>query len=323
MTTLVTGATGLVGNNAVRTLIGRGERVRVLARKTSSKKPLEGLEVEIFYGDVREAEAVADACRGANLVIHSAAHVHWGWKGIDTHREVHVRGTRNVCEAALLAGAKLVHVSTRDTFGSGDKAHPADENSREGQIPSAYVITKREAEAVVLEYAERGLFAPMVNPTFMLGPWDWKPSSGKLLLAAAKRFTPMVPRGGNNFCDVRDVVDGILAAAERGQSGRRYLLGGDNLSYLEAWQVFAEVTGCRRPWMRMGPLMRIGIGRAGDLWGAITGNEPDLNSAALNAASRPNCCSSARAEEELGYRHRPFREAVEAAWSWFRQQGYA
>jgi dihydroflavonol-4-reductase len=184
-------------------------------------------------------------------------------------------------------------------------------------------VTKREAEAVVQEYVQRGLFVPIVNPATMLGPWDWKPSSGKILLAAATRFTPLVPSGGNNFCDVRDVVEGIFAAAERGQSGRRYLLGGDNLTYLDAWNLFADVTGCRRPWMRMGPLMRIAIGKAGDLWGVMTGQEPDVNSAALRAASMPHCCTSVRAERELGYRHRPVREAIEAAWSWFQQHGYA
>jgi dihydroflavonol-4-reductase len=323
MTTLVTGATGLVGNNTVRQLLDRGEQVRVLARKTSATAPLEGLDVEIAYGDVRDEAAVGEACRDVDLVIHAAAYVHWGWSRIDLHRAINVTGTRNICQAALSAGAKLVHVSSVDALGMGDGENPADEDSREGTIPSSYVVTKREAEAVVLEHAERGVFAAIVNPTFMLGPWDWRPSSGKLLIAAATQFTPLVPSGGNDFCDVRDVVQGILAAAERGQSGRRYILGGDNLSYLEAFRLFAEVTGGRRPWARMGPLMRIGVGRAGDLWGRITRKEPDVNSAALASATLPHFYSSARAESELGYQHRPAREAVEAAWSWFQERGYA
>lgn len=322
MTTLVTGATGLVGNNTVRALLAGGERVRVLTRKTSDKAPLEDLDVEIAFGDVQDADAIAEACRGVDLVIHAAAYVHWGWSGADLHQSINVTGTRNVCQAALGACAKLVHVSSVDTLGIGDWDKPADEDSREGNVPAPYVLSKREAEAVVLEHVERGLFAPIVNPTFMLGPWDWKPSSGRLLIAAGTRFTPMVPRGGNNFCDVRDVVQGILAAAARGQSGRRYILGGDDLTYLEAWNLFAEVTSGRRPWMRMGPVVGVLAGRVGDVWGRITGKEPDVNSAALAAASLPHWFSSARAQEELGYRHRPVREAAEAAWAWFREHGY-
>ena len=121
VTTLVTGATGLVGNNAVRALVARGERVRALTRKTSSKRPLEGLDVEVAHADVRDADAVAQACQGVDLVIHPAAHVYWGWSGIDTHRAINVTGTRNVCEAALAAGARMVHVSTKDTLGVGDR----------------------------------------------------------------------------------------------------------------------------------------------------------------------------------------------------------
>jgi dihydroflavonol-4-reductase len=322
MTTLVTGATGLVGNNAVRILLERGEPVRVLTRDTSAKRPLEGLDVEVVRGDVRDFEPVAEACRGVSLVVHAAAYVHWGWSGMETHRAVNVSGTRNVCRAALAAGAKLVHVSSVDTLGVGDRRHPADEDSREGAIPAPYVLTKREAEGEVLDHVRRGLAATIVNPTYMLGPWDWKPSSGRLLLAAGTRFTPVVPSGGNNFCDVRDVVEGILASAERGQSGRRYLLGGDDLTYREAFRLFAEITGSRPPLMSMGPLMRVVVGRGGDLWGRITGREPDVNSAALASASLPHCCSSARAERELGYRHRPAGEAARAAWDWFCQYGY-
>jgi dihydroflavonol-4-reductase len=322
MTTLVTGATGLVGNNAVRALRDRGENVRVLTRNTSAKRPLEDLDLEVVQGDVRDFESVERACQGVSLVIHAAAYVHWGWSNIETHRAVNVTGTHNVCRAALAADAKMVHVSSVDTLGVGDRQNPADEDSREGAVPAPYVLTKREAESEVLDHVRRGLVATIVNPTFMLGPWDWKPSSGKLLLAAGTRFTPLVPSGGNNFCDVRDVVQGILAAAERGQSGRRYLLGGDDLTYLEAFRLFAEVTGGRPPLTTMGPLMRVLVGRGGDLWGRISGSEPDVNSAALASASLPHCCSSARAERELEYRHRPAKEAARAAWDWFCQYGY-
>ena len=230
---------------------------------------------------------------------------------------------RGTCARRPRAGTKLVYVSSIDALGIGDRENPADEESSEGTIPAPYVLTKRQAEAVVLEHVERGLFAPIVNPAFMFGPWDWKPSSGKLLLAAATKFTPVVPSGGNNFCDVRDVVEGILTAAQRGQSGRRYLLGGHNLTYLEVWNEIAGLTGGRRPWARMNPAIQFVVGHAADLWGRMTGSEPDVNSAALASASLPHCYTSARAEKELNYRYRPLHQTIAEAWTLVPKHGYA
>jgi dihydroflavonol-4-reductase len=167
------------------------------------------------------------------------------------------------------------------------------------------------------------LQATIVNPGFMLGPWDWKPSSGRMLLHVARHWAIAAPLGGNNYCDVRDVAAGIYAAAERGGIGRRYILGGESFNYLEAWRIFAEVTGARRPLFPLGPLIRRLAGWSGDLVTRLTGREPDVNSAATAAAALPRNFSSARAEAELGYHPRPLREAATAAWLWFREHGYA
>lgn len=320
---LVTGATGLVGNNVVRRLLERGQRVRVLVRRESDPRALEGLDVERAWGDVRDAEAVRQACRGVTTVVHAAAIVHFGWTGLAQQREVNVQGTQHVAAAAHEAQARLLHVSSVDALGIGRRDAPADEDSpRAGKVPCTYVITKREAEAVVRDHLARGLDAVIVNPGFMLGPWDWKPSSGRMLLEVATRFTPVAPTGGLTSCDVRDVVDGLLAACERAPSGRQYILGGENLTYLQIWRLFAEISDGGKPWFRAGPLMRYLGGYGGDLWGRITGREPDLNSAGVRVTSQFHYYSSARAQAELGYQPRPFRQSVAEAWSWFVEHGY-
>src|SRR5690606_26475470 len=135
---------------------------------------------------------------------------------------------------------------------------------------------------------DRGLQAVIIHPTYMFGPWDWKPSSGRMILEVARRFTPLAPSGGNNCCDARDVALGALAAWERGKNGRNYILGGENLTYLEAWRLIARATGGKPPWFRAGPLQRILGGMAGDVWGRVTGREPDLNSAAVGMSSLPH-----------------------------------
>ncbi len=324
MITLVTGATGLVGNNVVRCLLARGDVVRVLSRATSDLRPLAGLdEVQLFEGDVRDAKAVARAAEGVERIVHAAAYVHIGWTGMDLARAINVEGTRHVAAAARAAGATLVHVSSIDALRPGSSAAPADEDSpRLGGVLCPYVITKREAEAVVLEEVERGLRASIVNPGFMIGPYDWKPSSGRMLLSVARGWGLFAPLGVNSYCDVRDVACAIVAASERPQCGRSYVLTGHNLSYFQAWRIFAEATGATPPVFPTGPLVRYAAGRCGDLVTWITGREPDVNSASVAMSAQRRYFTSARAEAELGYRPRALGESAADAWAWFRQHGY-
>ncbi len=324
MTTLVTGATGLVGNNVVRLLLDRGHDVRILVRDPSLARPLSGLDVETVTGDVRDPAAVERACRGVDRVVHAAARVHIGWTGGDLQRATNVEGTSNVARAARLAGARMVHVSSVDALGIRSRAQPANEDTPpDGHVPCPYVLTKRQAEDVVLDEVRQGLDAVIVNPGYVLGPWDWKPSSGRMLLEIARGLGFFAPPGGNDFCDARDVASGILAAAERGQTGRRYILSGEALSYFEAWRMFAEVTGARRPLGVAGRPMTRFAGWAGDWIRRMIGHELDLNSAATAISTLPHHFSSARAQAELGYCFRPARQAAEAAWNFFLEEGYA
>lgn len=323
MKVLVTGSTGLLGNNLVRALIDQGHQVRVLVRSSSSVRSLEGLSIDRFTGDVRDRASVRAACNGIQAVIHSAAAIHLGWAGLAESRETNVGGTRHVAEAAREAGIRLVHVSTVDTLGLGSPAAPADEQTPVlGKVPCTYVVTKQESDDVVRELIAKGLDAVIVHPGFMLGPWDWKPSSGRMLLTVARQFTPVAPTGGCSLCDVRDVAAGILDAWRRGICGRNYILAGHNLRYLDVWRLFADVAQRSGPWFCAGPLMRIIGGRFGDLRARLTGREPDLNSAAVAMSSQYHYYRSDRAERELGYRIRPARETVQDAWRWFRELGY-
>ena len=323
MLTLVTGATGLVGNNVVRMLLDRDQAVRVLVRASCDTRPLDGLDIDAVEGDIRDPEAVRKACQGVNQVVHCAAVVHIGWSQLELQRAVNVQGTRHVADASRDAQARLVHVSTVDTVGLSLTDQPADEETRfQGKIPCSYVISKGEAEAAIVEQISRGLQAVIVNPGFMLGPWDWKPSSGRMLVKVGRTFTPLAPPGGLSVCDVRDVSAGILAAAERGDVGRRYILAGHNCSMLDLWRQFKQVSGGTPPLATAWGLTVMAAGYGGDLAAKLIGKEPDINSAAVQMSRLVHFYSSQRAVNELDYRIRPLSGTIQDAWRWFRQHDY-
>lgn len=321
---LITGGTGLVGNNLIRLLLERGLRVRTLVRGRAGSRELDGLPVERVVGDVTDAAAVRRAVAGARIVIHSAAMVHVGWRMLDEMRRVNVEGTRLVAEASRVTGARLVQVSSVNALGLTGDGSPADEETPFGNtVECPYVVTKREAERVVLDEVDRGLDGVIVNPVFMLGAWDWKPSSGRMLLEVAQGKGLFAPPGSQHFGDVRDISAAIAAAGDRGARGRRYILGGHHLSFLEAWTLFARVTGRRPPRAAAPPpLVRL-AGRVGDLIGHCVGREGPLNSAAATMSLLRQHFSSERAQEELGYSLRPLEDTVEHAWRWFVDHGYA
>ncbi len=219
--------------------------------------------------------------------------------------------------------ARMVHVSSIDVFGNCSPTVPADESTiHNGELVCSYVSTKRAAEKIVLDYVAQGLNALIVNPGFMLGPWDWKPSSGRVLLKVATGWALLAPPGSNSYCDVRDVAGAILAALEHGRTGERYILAGQSLSYREALNIFARITGVR-PALRTAirPTINL-IGNLGDIWGRVTGNETDVNSAATTMSMWCKHYSIAKAAAELGYQTRGLEESATDAWSWFKQHRY-
>lgn len=320
---LVTGASGLLGNNIVRHLLASGEQVRVLHRAGTDQRSFHGLDLDLRTGNVRDAPSVQSAAAGVDIIIHSAGHVHIGWSQQAEHQAVNVDGARNVAAVARASGARLVHVSSVNALGLGRLDNPAtEETALPGAIHCPYVVTKRAGEAAVRKEMEQGLSAVIVNPGFMLGPWDWKPSSGKMLLEVA-RFAPLAPTGAFSVADARDVAAAIVAAAKTPAASGRYILGGHNLTYFDAWRKFAAAAGKRGPRFRAGPFNRWVGALAGDLWGRITGREPNLNSAGMRMSCQQHCFSSAKAGKELAFRNRPLEESIRDAWNWFVEHGYA
>ena len=323
MSILVTGATGLVGNNVVRHLLQQGRAVRVLVREGADQRPLDGLSIERCYGDVRDADAVTRACAGVTAVIHSAAYLHIGREKLALQREINVRGTENVARAARLAKARLLHISTINALDVPADGVPLDETGQGRQnVPCGYVLTKQEAEAVVRREIANGLDGLIANPGFMLGEWDWKPSSSRMFIQVVRRRPLLAPRGGLSVCDIDDVTAALIQALDHSPTGRQFILAGHNITYLELWRRMAACAGSRPPLGRIGPVISWGAGLVGDTLARLRGNESDLNSAAVRMSGLFHFYSSERAKAELNYRPRPLEETIRRTYAWLVQQRY-
>lgn len=319
---VITGASGLLGGNLAAELLAAGWKVRATRRASTKVAHLDDLAIEWVPGDLDDEPALAAACAGADVVFHCAAAVTIVPKVTPAIRNANVGGTRRVLAAVKAAGARrLVHVSSVVAIGVSTDGRPCDEaavwNLDQHGLADAYSITKREAEDVVR--AATDVDAVIVNPGYMLGPRDARPSSGGNLIKVARRKLPGYTPGTNNFVDVRDVARGMIRAAERGARGQRYILGGDQLTYRDAFALMAKVAGVKPPARAIPRPLAMALGYAGDAWHRVTGKEPLINSTQVRYGfSRTFTFTSARAERELGYTHGSLEVAIADALAWFR-----
>ena len=324
MQVLLTGGTGFLGNNLLRMLLESGYGVTATTRHSSDPRPFDGLTIETLPIDLKEPNLVSSAVKDVDLVIHSAAMIHLGWTRQDEARRFNVEATRLLAQAARRKKIRMIHVSAGDGLAASQDGEPCDESDLTPPKPlCSYVASKRQAEEAVLEEVDAGLDGVIVNPGFMVGPWDWKPSSGQMMMAIAKGAGLFAPRGGCTVVDVRDVACGILSAIQHARRGERYILGGENLTYRELWSQMAEVVGKRPPISLTPRWANWAAGRTGDLWGRMTGKEPSfINSANTTMGSLIHWYRSDKAELELGYQNGSVEDGLIDAWQWFQQHGY-
>lgn len=317
----VTGATGLLGNNVARMALDQGIEVVALSRSSSTALSLKDLNVEKLDADIVHWESLDRIEGKLDAVIHSAAHIHIGWSQRDLGIQTNKNGTANAIRLARKHSARLIHVSTVNTLAIGTREVIADEQTPgDGQVPCTYVVSKRAAEQEVTEAISQGFDAVIVYPGFMLGPWDWKPSSGRMILDLRKGAPPLAPSGGCSICDPRDVAQAMLWAIDRAPRGGRYVLAGENWTYFKLWQEITRQFGSRSPWTSLRRPGQIVAGSAGDLFGKMTGKEPLINSAAIAMSSQFHWYSSKRAIDQLDYNIRPVEQSIAEAIEWMRQQ---
>lgn len=327
MIVAITGATGLLGANLAEALAEAGHALRCTRRGSSRVDHVDHLPIHWVEADLSDGEALRRAFDGVELVFHCAAMVSILRRVTPALTEANVAGTRRVVEAARAAGVRrLLHCSSTVAVGMRDDGTPADErdawNFDRYGLDDGYATTKRQAEQVVQEQASAGLDAVIVNPGYMFGPYDVRPSSGRLLLDLVRGRVPGSSSGCNSFVGARDVARGMIAAAERGQAGERYILAGENLSYEQLFARVAAVAGTRPPRLRVPRALAQVAALGGDLAEWLTQREPSLTSNTVAWAYQTRfVVSSEKARAALGYQPRPLEAAVAEALRWFRDRG--
>jgi dihydroflavonol-4-reductase len=324
---LVTGATGFLGWHVTRQLLEAGHRVRALVRNPAANRLALGelAGVETMTGDLRDPDSLARAVDGCGVVYHVAADYRlWAPRPEEMYRS-NVAGTRNMLGAARKAGVeRCVYTSTVGCVGFPEGGVGNEESPvRLVDMNGPYKRSKFMAEAAAREFAKDGFPVVIVNPTAPVGDHDFKPTpTGKMIVDFLRGNMPAFLDTGLNVVYAGDVAAGHLAACERGKSGERYILGGENLTLRQIFLALAEVTGIKAPRVRIPYAVAYAAGVASTGWAAVTGKEPRAPLDAVRMARKKMWVSSEKAARELGYTARPAVEALRRAAEWFLANGY-
>ena len=328
MLAFVTGATGFVGSHVARVLAEQGADLRLLVRAGSDPRNIASLKADHVTGDLRDPLSIEKAMAGCEVVFHVAADYRlWVLDPEEMYR-ANVYGTRAILDAARKnAVRRVVYTSSVATMGFASNGHPADENSPvslENMI-GPYKRSKFMAEQVAIEAGRGGMDVVVVNPSTPVGERDIKPTpSGRIVVDFLKKKFPAYVDTGLNLVDVAECARGHLAALEKGRSGERYILGGENLTLKQILDKLATITGLPSPRIRVPYVMALATGVVDEMvTGRILGREPRATIDAVRMGRKKMFVSSAKAERELGWKQVPVDDALGRAVEWFRANGYA
>jgi dihydroflavonol-4-reductase len=323
----VTGATGFLGSHVARVLADQGADLRLLVRSTSNLRNLDGLKAETASGDLRDAASIEKVMSGCDTVFHVAADYRlWVRDSGEMYRS-NVGGTRAILEAARKNGVRrVVHTSSVATMGFTANGHPAEEDSPVSlaDMIGHYKRSKFMGEQIALEAGRSGMHVVTVNPTTPVGEQDVKPTpTGRIVLDFLKRKFPAYVETGLNLVDVRECALGHVQALEKGKSGERYILGGENLTLKQILDKLGKITGLPSPRVKLPYVFAFAAGVVDEaITGRLLHREPRATVDTVRMGKKKMFASSDKAERELGWKIVPVEEAMRRAVAWFRANGY-
>lgn len=320
---MVTGASGHVGANLVRALLERKRQVRALVR--SDRRAVQGLDIELAEGDIRDINSLYKAFDGAEVVYHLAAYISLSMREWPLVEQINVIGTRNVVEACLRSGVRrLIYFSSIHALTQHPFSVPVDESSPlvESRSYPPYDLSKAGGKKQVDIGIEKGLNAVIIYPTAIMGPNDYKMSYiSQALLSLSRGKLPALIDGGFDWVDVRDVVQGALQAEEKAPAGSGYLLSGHWASMCDLARITEEITGNKSPAL----VCPLWLAYAGvpfaSIYAGLTKTKPIYTGVMLKAIKSNRTICHDKASMELGYHPRPLEETIRDTLKWFEENG--
>jgi dihydroflavonol-4-reductase len=328
MKAFVTGATGFVGSHVARVLAEQGADLRLLIRSSSDPRNIQGLNADRVIGDLRDPASIEKAMAGCDVVFHVAADYRLWVREPEQMYRANVEGTRAILAAARKNGVRrVVYTSSVATMGFTSNGRPADEDSPVslGNMIGHYKRSKFMAEELAVEAGRSGMDVVVVNPSTPVGERDIKPTpTGRIVVDFLKKKFPAYVDTGLNLVDVTECARGHVAALEKGRSGERYILGGENLTLKQILDKLAAITGLPSPRLRVPYVVALATGVVDEVvTGRILGREPRATIDAVRMGRKKMFVSCAKAERELGWKTVPVDDALRRAAEWFQANGYA
>jgi dihydroflavonol-4-reductase len=328
MLAFVTGATGFLGSHVARVLAEQGAALRLLVRPNSDLRNLQGLNAETASGDLRDPASLETAMAGCDTVFHVAADYRLWVRDAEQMYQSNVEGTRAILAAARKNGVRsVICTSSVATMGFTANGHPADEDSPVSlaDMIGHYKRSKFMAEQLALEAGRSGMRVVVVNPTTPVGEQDVKPTpTGRIVVDFMNRKFPAYVDTGLNLVDATECARGHIAALEKGKSGERYILGGQNLTLKQILDQLGSITGLPSPKVKLPYIFAFATGVVDEaITGRLLNREPRATVDTVRMGRKKMFASSAKAERELGWKIVPVEGALRRAVEWFRANGYA
>ena len=323
----VTGATGFIGSAVVKKLLAQKREVRALVEPGANMKNLEGVNVERIPCDITDGVAMKRALEGCETLYHLAAIYKTWLPDPEIIYRVNIEGTTATLLAAQDAKVRrIVYTSSIAAVGLVDGGL-ADESTAFNlfDVANPYILTKWMSERIAMRFAESGAPIVVVNPGFPFGPGDIAPTpTGKIIVSLLKKEVPGYTAGGFCTIDVDDCAMGHLLAEEKGREGERYILGNDNVTLKEFFDLVCKAAGTPTPRLPLPKSVSAGIALGMELWADhVSHKEPPATFRSILYAQRNAFFSNAKAKRVLGLPARPLEESVHRAIAWFRAEGMA
>jgi len=326
MKVLVTGPDGVLGSNLLRELLSQGYDVTAMTEDGKKSPTIDDLPINKIGGNLLNEAEIIKATEGMDVVIHCAASTNMFPGRSEIVNKVNIGGTENIIKGCKVNGVKrLIYCGTANSFASGDMDNLGSEKNDYAawHYKLDYMDSKYKAQLVVLKaVAEDDLDAVVVNPTFMIGPYDSRPSSGAMVIGVARGTVPGYTYGGKNFVAVKDVAVAITNAISKGVKGECYILGNENMTYKAAFDKIANTIGVKPPTRKLSSRVVKFIGRMNSFMATVFRYYPQLTKELAILSTEEHYYSPQKARDVLGLPSTPLEIAFKECYDWFIENDY-